>query len=148
MGLIHNEKADVLDVLPLLPAPRQYVPLVRGADNDVTFPQELQIGAGFSSKQHHLLVQDVLELLMPVDKHLRGTDRGALTKARCSVATSTLSRMYLLSQGFHGSNVDAASLSIVQQHPQNSKLCADGLSTAVWSPDKHVVIAVVNGVED
>lgn len=73
MGFVHDEKADVLDVLPLLPASRQYVPFIRGADNDVTFAQELQICAGFPSQQHHLLVQDVLELLVPVDKHLTGS---------------------------------------------------------------------------
>lgn len=71
MGFVHDEQADVLDVLPLLPAPRQYVPFIRGADYDVPFPQELQICAGFPSQQHHLLVQDVLELLVPVDKHLQ-----------------------------------------------------------------------------
>lgn len=55
---------------------------------------------------------------------------------------------YLLSQSFHRSDVDAASLSIVQQHPQNSKLCTDGLPTAVRSPNKHIVITVVDGIED
>ena len=39
--LIHNEKADVLDILPLFPATRQDVPFVRGTDNNVTFSQEL-----------------------------------------------------------------------------------------------------------
>lgn len=71
MRLVHNEKADVLDVLPLLPAARQDVPFVGGTDNNVTFSQELQICAGLSRQQNHLLVQDVLELLVPVNKHLR-----------------------------------------------------------------------------
>lgn len=71
VNLIHDEKADVLDILPLFPAPGQYVPLVRCTHNDVTFPQQLQVSASLSSQQDHLLVQDVLELLMPVHKHLR-----------------------------------------------------------------------------
>lgn len=71
---VHNEKTDVLDVLPLLPATRQDVPFVGGADDDVTFSQKLQIRAGFSRQQHHFFVQDVLELLVPVDKHLRDRD--------------------------------------------------------------------------
>lgn len=69
--LIHDEKADVLDVLPLLPATRQNVPFVGGTDNNVPLSQQLQICARLSCEQHHLLVQDVLELLVPVDKHLR-----------------------------------------------------------------------------
>lgn len=78
MSLIHNEEADVLDVLPLLPATRQDVPFVGGADNNVPLSQELQICAGFSCQQHHLFVQDVLELLVPVDKHL--SDKGLTEK--------------------------------------------------------------------
>lgn len=69
--LIHNEKADVLDVLPLLPTTRQDVPFIRGTDNNVTFSQELQISTSLSCQQHNFLVQDVLELLVPVNKHLR-----------------------------------------------------------------------------
>lgn len=69
--LVHNEKADVLDVLPLFPATRQDVPFVGCTDNNVTFSQELQICARLSCQQNHLLVQDILELLVPVDKHLR-----------------------------------------------------------------------------
>ncbi|XP_034728223.1 U5 small nuclear ribonucleoprotein 200 kDa helicase-like [Etheostoma cragini] len=61
--LVHDEEADVLDVLPLFPAARQDVPFVGGADDNVPFAQELEIGAGFSRQKHHLLVQDVLELL-------------------------------------------------------------------------------------
>lgn len=74
MCLIHNEEANILDVLPLFPAARQDVPFVGGTDNDVTFSQELQICASFSRQQHHLFVQDVLELLVPVDKHLKDKD--------------------------------------------------------------------------
>lgn len=69
--LIHNEEADVLDILSLFPATRQDVPFVRGADDDVAFSQQLQICAGFSRQQNHLLVQDILEFLVPVNKHLR-----------------------------------------------------------------------------
>lgn len=74
VSLVHDEQADVLDVLPLLPASRQDVPFVWCADDDVTFSQELQICAGFTRQQHHLFIQDVLELLVPVDKHLRDKD--------------------------------------------------------------------------
>lgn len=74
MSLVHNEEADVLHVLPLLPAAGQDVPLVGGAHNDVAFAQKLQVGAGLASEQHHLLVQDVLELLVPVDEHLRNKE--------------------------------------------------------------------------
>lgn len=70
VSLVHDEEADVLDVLPLLPAARQDVPFVRGADNDVTLPQQLQVSAGLSRQQHHLLIQSILELLVPVNKHL------------------------------------------------------------------------------
>lgn len=49
VSLIHNEKTNILDILPLLPASRQYVPFIRGTDNDVTLSQELQICACFSS---------------------------------------------------------------------------------------------------
>lgn len=41
MNLIHNEEANVLHVLPLFPSTRQDVPLVWGADDDVTFTQQL-----------------------------------------------------------------------------------------------------------
>lgn len=56
--------------------------------------------------------------------------------------------LYLLSQCLHGGDVDAATLCVVQQHPENCKLSADGLSTACWSSNKHTVVAVVDGVED
>lgn len=74
VGLIYNEQADVLHVLPLLPATGQNVPFVGGADDYVAFSQELQICARLPGQQHHLLVQDVLELLVPVDKHLQDKD--------------------------------------------------------------------------
>lgn len=54
---------------------------------------------------------------------------------------------YLLSQCFHGSDVDTATFCIVQQHPQNSKLGTDGLSTSSGSPHKHIIITVVHSVE-
>jgi len=54
---------------------------------------------------------------------------------------------YLFSQCFHWRDVDAATFCVVQQHPQNSKLCTDGLSTAGGSSNKHVVITVVHRVE-
>lgn len=69
--LVNHKKADVLDILPLLPTPREDVPFIGGTDNDVAFSQELQICASLSSQQHNLFVQDVLEFLVPVDKHLR-----------------------------------------------------------------------------
>lgn len=69
--LINHEEADILDVLPLLPAAGQDVPFVRGADDDVALAEELQICTRLSCQQHHLLVQNVLELLVPVNIHLR-----------------------------------------------------------------------------
>lgn len=54
---------------------------------------------------------------------------------------------YLFSERFHGGDVDAATFSVVQQHPQNSKLCTDGLSTAGGSSHKHIVITVVHSIE-
>lgn len=69
--LVHDKEADVLDVLPLLPAAGQDVPFVRRADDDVAFAKEFQVGARLSGEQHHLLAQDVLEFLVPVDVHLR-----------------------------------------------------------------------------
>lgn len=41
VSLIHNEKTNILDILPLLPASGQYVPFIGGTDNDVTLSQEL-----------------------------------------------------------------------------------------------------------
>lgn len=69
--LVHDKEADVLDVLPLLPAAGQNVPFVRRADDDVALAEQLQVGARLSCQQHHLLAQDVLELLVPVNVHLR-----------------------------------------------------------------------------
>lgn len=69
--LVHNEEADVLDVLPLLPAAGQDVPFVRRADDNVALAEQLQVSACLPCQQHHLLAQDVLELLVPVNVHLR-----------------------------------------------------------------------------
>lgn len=54
---------------------------------------------------------------------------------------------YLFSQCFHGGYVDTATFCVVQQHPQNSELSTDGLSTASGSSDKHIVITVVHCIE-
>lgn len=55
---------------------------------------------------------------------------------------------YLFSQCFHRCDVDTATFCIVQQHPQNSKLSTDGLSTAGGSSHKHIIITVVHSIED
>lgn len=62
--------------------------------------------------------------------------------------TSTI-RMtsYLFSQCFHWGDVDTATFCVVQQHPQNSKLSTDCLSTAGGSAHKHIVITVVHRIE-
>lgn len=70
MCFIHDEEANVLDILPLFPAPGQDIPFIRSTDNDVSFSQKLQVCACFSSKKHHLLIQNILKLLVPVEKHL------------------------------------------------------------------------------
>lgn len=54
---------------------------------------------------------------------------------------------HLFSQCFHWGDVDTAAFCVVQQHPQNSKLCADRLSTAGGSSHKHIIITVVHCVE-
>lgn len=66
----------------------------------------------------------------------------ALTEAHNFKMTS-----YLFSQRFHGGDVDTATFGVVQQHPQNSKLSTDGLSTAGGSSHKHIVITVVHSIE-
>lgn len=55
--------------------------------------------------------------------------------------------LYLFSQSFHWGDVDTATFNVVQQHPQNSKLSTDGLSTARGSAHKHVIVTVVHSVE-
>lgn len=40
MNLIYYEEANVLHILPLFPATGKNVPLVWGADDDVTFTQQ------------------------------------------------------------------------------------------------------------
>lgn len=70
MHFVHDEEVDVLNVLALLPAPREDVPLLRGADDDVAFTQELEVSAGLPRQQHHLFEQPLLELLMPVQENL------------------------------------------------------------------------------
>ncbi len=70
MNLIYNEETNVLHVLPLFPAAWQDVPLVWGADDDVTFTQQLEVSARLTSEQDNLLIQSVLELLVPVNKDL------------------------------------------------------------------------------
>lgn len=67
---IHDEQVDVLDVLALLPAAGQDVPLFWGADDDVPFSQQLQVRAGLPGEQHHLLVEALLELLVPIHENL------------------------------------------------------------------------------
>lgn len=54
---------------------------------------------------------------------------------------------YLLGEGFHRGDVDAATFGVVQQHPQNSKLGTDGLSAAGGSAHEHIIITVVHSVE-
>lgn len=158
--LVHDEEADVLDVLPLLPAAGQDVPFVRGADDDVALAEQLQVGARLSCQQHHLLAQDVLELLVPVNVHLRDGEFKITNETRHRKVQQTKHilkktpvrslwmSLYLLSQCFHGGDVDAAALGVVQQHPQDCKLGTDCLSTSCWSSHKHTVVAVVDGVED
>lgn len=55
---------------------------------------------------------------------------------------------YLLSQSFHWSDVHTATFCVVQQHSQNGKLCTDGLPTTSGSSHKHIIITVVDGIED
>ena len=71
MQLIHNEQADVLHVLPLLPPPGEHVPLLRGADHDVALGQELQVGGCLSSQADHSLAQVLPELSQPVSIDLQ-----------------------------------------------------------------------------
>lgn len=70
MNLVYNEETDVLDVLPLFPAAGQDVPLVWGADDDVAFTQKLEVSACLTGEQDNLLIQGLLELLVPVNKDL------------------------------------------------------------------------------
>ncbi len=71
MNLIYNEETNVLHVLPLFPAAGQDVPLVWGADDDVTFPQQLEVSTRFTGEQDNLFIQSLLEFLVPVNKDLR-----------------------------------------------------------------------------
>lgn len=70
MHFIHDEEVDVLDVLALLPASREDVPFLRGADDDVPFAQQLQVSAGLPRQQDHLLIETLLELFIPVQEDL------------------------------------------------------------------------------
>lgn len=74
MNLIHNEETDILDVLPLFPSAGQNVPLIWGANDDVTFSQQLKVSAGLSSEYDYLLIQ-TLKLLMPIYKYLHANSK-------------------------------------------------------------------------
>lgn len=54
---------------------------------------------------------------------------------------------HLLCQSLHGGDVDTAPLRVLQQHPQDGKLCTDGLPAARGGPHKHVVITVVHSIK-
>lgn len=75
MDFIHHEEVDVLDILALLPPPRKNVPFLRGADDDIAFAQKLQVCASLPCQEHHLLVEPVLELLIPVHVNLAHRER-------------------------------------------------------------------------
>lgn len=55
MHFIHNKEVDVLHVLALLPAPGKDVPLLRSADYNVAFAQQLQVSAGLPRQQDNFL---------------------------------------------------------------------------------------------
>ena len=64
MHLAANEELHVLHVLPLLPAPRQHVPLVRRRHDDVPLRQQLQVSRSLPSQQHSSDAQP-RELVVP-----------------------------------------------------------------------------------
>ena len=50
--LAADEKLDVLDILSLLPAAREDVPLVRRRHDDVAFGQQLQVRRRLAGQEH------------------------------------------------------------------------------------------------
>lgn len=56
-------------------------------------------------------------------------------------------RAYLLCQGLHGGDVHAASLRVLEQHPQDGKFSTNGLSASRGGTHKHIVVTVINCVK-
>ena len=55
---------------------------------------------------------------------------------------------YELCKRLQRSDVYASILGILSEHSQNGELGTDRFTTSCWSSDKHVIVAVVDGVEN
>ena len=87
MDLINDQQAHFLDIGTVLPVTRDAVPLLWGADDDVSGQQSPQVRRVVPCQLHHLLAQPCTQTLAPIIHAL--THQGLQGESCCAQAFCT-----------------------------------------------------------
>lgn len=124
LNLVTNKEAKILHILPLLPPPRNNVPLRRSADDNVSLLEQTKISACFSREAHDLFAAlDSPKLRLP----LRQTE---IDHILIRFNTNRTLRLWLTPES------------------HQREFCTNGLSTPSGSTDEDVVVSSVQRLED
>ena len=124
LNLVADEETNVLHILPLLPPPRDDVPLRGSADDDISLLEQTKVGACLSRQAH-----DLLASLDP-------------PKPRLPLSQTEINHILIR----FDTNRTLGLWLTPQSHQREFR--ANGLSTTCGSTDKDVVVGSVQRLED
>ena len=122
MYFVNDDERDFLHIAPGLPRPRDAVPLFGSGDDDTARLNGSDIWRHVTGQFHDLFLQLLFNSHLPV-------------------------RNPLSDQRLQGGNVNHLAVRLFPEHPEHCNFCSNGFSRAGGGTQEHIVVTVVQGVE-